>query len=390
MSNWISGGELINRWDIKDFELFDLMKKGLQPYTPNGKKVCDLDSLSHVRPFPLGFYKSLIRSEQLAKKRYESQKAELTIPPKDCSYAMSFSLPPDEKVAMAAIATVKVFLFKKDEVSEFAEKNGLPSLGSTNDMMVAHKKEEGLNFISSSDSDGPTSEDKEALFLEDHRNAFLLKGEFWSVHYNGKDSNIKDMECIRYIVHLINMPNHPFYANELTSFVKGNLSFSDDCEDSEDQAMEHAGFSKEDQGKESFTLFDMPIEHLSDKDKEGIEKTLYKIWAKLNKAKEGGDEGSIKSASQDLKKANSYIYSAYGVMVSPSPKGLSFRYHRKLTNDAEKIRVGVRQQILRGIKHISKCIPSLANHLETCINTGTQCIYRPAPNHTKWRVEWNS
>jgi len=55
---------------------------------------------------------------------------------------MSFSLPSDEKQAMAAIARAKYFKFKKDEASEFAEKQGLPKLDSAIEMPVAYQEKE--------------------------------------------------------------------------------------------------------------------------------------------------------------------------------------------------------------------------------------------------------
>jgi hypothetical protein len=44
-SRWITGNELIARWRIMGFELFDFMKQELQAYTSHGKKIVDSDSL---------------------------------------------------------------------------------------------------------------------------------------------------------------------------------------------------------------------------------------------------------------------------------------------------------------------------------------------------------
>ena len=98
----------------------------------------------------------------------------------------------------------------------------------------------------------------------------------------------------------------------------------------------------------------------------------------------------MKKAEQEFNKVREYLYNAYGWKLSYSPKGPKVKQHAKLTNDAEKIRIGVRKQISEGIKHIRKSIPSLADHLERYIKTGAQCMYHLDPNHPKWRVEWNS
>ena len=256
--------------------------------------------------------------------------------------------------------------------------------------VLKKEKEEDLTSPSPSVPDSTPAAKKKASASEENRNAFIFKGDYWSVHYDGEDAIIKDLEQIRYIVHLTDRPNQFFYANELKSLVKGMPFFSDVCEDSEDQVIEYAGSSDEEQGKENFTLQNMPIEKLSDKDKEGLEKHIYEVWGHLIAAGEDGNEGRIKEAEQEFNNAKNHMYNEYGVKTYHSAKGLSFYYHPKLTSDAERIRVSVTNQISNGIKHIKKSIPSLAGHLEKSIKTGALCTYCPDLDHPKWRVEWNS
>ncbi len=47
-SRWLTGKELIERWGIADFELFDYLKKGHQPYSRYGKQIIDSDSLERA------------------------------------------------------------------------------------------------------------------------------------------------------------------------------------------------------------------------------------------------------------------------------------------------------------------------------------------------------
>ena len=144
MSNWIYGKDLIEHWDIEDFELFGFLKKGLQPYNKLGRKVIGSDSLEWDRKWTLEYCENLVRGteeagmvmtnsgpnvsrlteqeiKQKGKKLYESQ-----TPPN--SPYISFSLPSNTKKATKAIESVKSFRFKKDEASEFAEKHGLHKL----------------------------------------------------------------------------------------------------------------------------------------------------------------------------------------------------------------------------------------------------------------------
>jgi hypothetical protein len=48
---WLSGRELIDSWNITDFEIFDYLKKGLPAYTKVGKRVIDLDPLERKKLF---------------------------------------------------------------------------------------------------------------------------------------------------------------------------------------------------------------------------------------------------------------------------------------------------------------------------------------------------
>ena len=148
MSNWIYGKDLIGHWDIEDFELFGFLKKGLQPYDKHGRKFIDSDSLKWDRKWTPEHCEDLVRGQetgivmtnsgplvshrlteqkikQQGKELFEGQPLEILNPPKDSPY-MSFSLPFNEKEATKAIASAKYFRFKKEEVSEFAEKQGLP------------------------------------------------------------------------------------------------------------------------------------------------------------------------------------------------------------------------------------------------------------------------
>jgi len=153
MSSWINGNDLIVHWGIEDFELFDFLKKGLQPYSRLGKQVVDSDSLERGRGVSIEKIESNLRAGKIsgygtfaynftgniprrltenqikphAKFIYASQKLQILNPPKDC-ILMSFTLPKNANEAYVAIEKTKYFLFEKAQVSEFAKKNGLRAL----------------------------------------------------------------------------------------------------------------------------------------------------------------------------------------------------------------------------------------------------------------------
>lgn len=142
--NYISGKELMAYWNIEGFELFDCLKKGLQPYTQYGHKIIDTDTLEHGRDHSIESFEKLIRGtqetgavfgdgsndahrltnqeiKQRAKKTFESQRLKPINPP---PHHMSFTFPDDNKKAAATVIKIMGLRFRKDEASKFAEKYG--------------------------------------------------------------------------------------------------------------------------------------------------------------------------------------------------------------------------------------------------------------------------
>jgi len=222
----------------------------------------------------------------------------------------------------------------------------------------------------------------------DSGNSFICKGDFWSIQYEGNKINVQDLECVRYIVHLVEKPNQPFYSNHLKILVKGRQHFLDVHEDTDDQALGCAGFSIDGQDGESFTLSDMPIEKLEEHDKHKLEQIVMDLHEKMISKKKNGTEDELRKATEDFEKVKMHLSNEYGLEVRVTSKGPRFIPHTRLTNDAEKIRVAVRKQIVAGIKRIRQSNKSLAAHLKMSIITGAECMYRPDPSHPDWRVEW--
>jgi hypothetical protein len=151
-NKWISGKELIEYWDIRDFELFDLMKKGLQAYNSYGKKITDSDSLERAPRYTLDQTEGLIRGIEVtrrvlgkpgtfqrprseweikaeARKAYEAQSLEIVNPPKDHEL-MSFSIPQNRKMADKMLSMGRSFLFRIEEALNFEKEQGLNGLSN--------------------------------------------------------------------------------------------------------------------------------------------------------------------------------------------------------------------------------------------------------------------
>lgn len=142
--NYISGKELIAYWNIESFELFNCLKKGLQPYTQYGQKIIDTDTLEHGRKHSVEWHEKLIHGthatgtiigsrpnvayhltdreiKQQAKKAFEGEPLSPLNPP---PHHMSFTFPNDNKKAAAIIIKMMELKFRKDEALTFAKKYG--------------------------------------------------------------------------------------------------------------------------------------------------------------------------------------------------------------------------------------------------------------------------
>ena len=138
MLKWISGQELINNNGLKDFELFNLLKMGLQPYESiTGRKIIDSDPLErapdqtyeeieanqrakadlHVFSSSHGPPPSETTIKLSAQRLYEGQRKKIINPHKDC-IPKSFSLSENSFKAIKQIAEAKQWLFKRDDILE--------------------------------------------------------------------------------------------------------------------------------------------------------------------------------------------------------------------------------------------------------------------------------
>jgi len=208
MSNYISGKDLLAYWDIEDFELLDCLKKGLQPYTSHGQKIIDTDTLEHGRELPLEWYIARVRAsnmptavepgagyrtsgryvplteqeiQQRAKKDYESQPLKPIDPPLHC---ISFTLSPDWEKAGKVIRGIQYFLFKKDEVNEFAKKHGHPRVEAPHGALLEKAESQSYEDII-----------KGMILQYENDESFTIKsesGDKKTFRYDDRDLNFKN------------------------------------------------------------------------------------------------------------------------------------------------------------------------------------------------------
>jgi hypothetical protein len=209
---------------------------------------------------------------------------------------------------------------------------------------------------------------------------FSHKGDYWKINFNGEEALIKDLERVRYIVHLLDNPQREIYCHELMALVKGLNPEIDP---------NYSKMGRDKLEEENLSLVDLKIENLSPDDKDNIENVAYATW---ERTRDSSLSPSMKeNAKKEWDRVRGHLLNEHGVMVAASKKGLSFKLKVRLKPEFEKARSNVTKHIKSAIKGIEKIIPSLSGHLNNAIDTGAKCCYRPDPsNPIKWSILWNN
>jgi len=203
-----------------------------------------------------------------------------------------------------------------------------------------------------------------------NRNSITRTGDFWEIQFNGRKALFRDLEQLRYIIHLVNNPNKEFYPTELRKLVK---QYTHDP----DEAYQKMG--KEQLEVEGVSLEDLPIETLTKEQKDIFEEEAHKIWDNLNAARSSGDPERISDAEKKWENLKRFFLNEYGFKINSSNKGLSFDHYHRLPERPEKDRVNITQQIRNALKRIKGEIPLLYEHLSRYIKTGNRFSYSPDP-----------
>lgn len=167
---YLSGTDLIKKWQIEGFELFECMAKGLQPYSKYGKKIIDLGTLELKRKWSedeilkwlrieqgahntqfvggvsrTGKIKKKLTDDELrsaARCEYFKQPTDTPVIPDGC-IAVDLNLSLDEAKAVKQIKDAMEFRFKMKDVKEFETNHGVhivpehPFSNATNDSLYA-------------------------------------------------------------------------------------------------------------------------------------------------------------------------------------------------------------------------------------------------------------
>ena len=144
----ISGHELIKKYGIQDFELFNLIKSGLTAYSETGRRIVDIDALPRKKktleeieeeirtrssgaknadmpPTTNGNKETIeINIKELALIKFKRQIGDPICPP-HCDM-MDFTLPRDGEKVRKKLKEIKYFRFKLKDVAKYLPSHKVP------------------------------------------------------------------------------------------------------------------------------------------------------------------------------------------------------------------------------------------------------------------------
>ena len=124
--------ELEREWNKQTFEILEYMSMGLRAYSRRGRRILDPSNLPKEYRALRDIEKNL--KTKSTKKFFWDYRKTLS----DSLFStepyeeMDFNLPFDDQKAEEALAKVRTFLFKVEDVNKFAEESGLPCIAEDN------------------------------------------------------------------------------------------------------------------------------------------------------------------------------------------------------------------------------------------------------------------
>lgn len=229
MSNFITGKDLLTRLDILPFELFDHVKKGLQPFDQFGRpvpppdiatKVKRLKELEIEREQILSVFPKISSFEDLEKAfkrnmgsiimqeryapRVEYVSNEIDTLKKDLAkiankYSwINYELPEDSKSATWVLNSLLRSLFDSQVIAELID-------------------------IKTQEHNNKESVLKAETITDSTANYFKRSGDFWTIQFEGNQSKpIKHVDGLLYMAYLLERPGNPISCRDLYQSASGS------------------------------------------------------------------------------------------------------------------------------------------------------------------------
>jgi hypothetical protein len=213
-------------------------------------------------------------------------------------------------------------------------------------------------------------------FSDQQENYFRLNGDYWEIGYKGKETRLRNLERLRYIVHLIDNAGRAIYSHDLVQLVKG------------ERPEVNNGYAKMGEerleAEKGLSLEDIYIPGITEEERDRLDSQLHEVWDRYQLSIGSPNETEHKKKWDAAKR---HLLNEYGIAIHESKKGFKVHQKARLNRDAEKSRINVSQQISNAIRDIENKLPDLGRHLRKQIDRGTKCIYdADADDPIKWDV----
>jgi tetratricopeptide (TPR) repeat protein len=190
-------------------------------------------------------------------------------------------------------------------------------------------------------------------------NEFRREGDYWSIAFDGRTVRLRDMKGFHHLRRLMGDPGREFHAVDLVALERGD-----------------AGTSERPTDPELSPTFDSGAGELLDtRAKEMYRRRLEEIQEDIDEARSFGD--SERSARAESERE-------FLVRELSRAVGLSGR-DRRAGAPSERARASVTRAIRHAMARIEAEHPTLGEHLDRAVRTGTYCVYLPDP---RVPVDW--
>ncbi len=203
--------------------------------------------------------------------------------------------------------------------------------------------------------------------------AFIKKGDFWQIAYNGIDTLLKDTKGLNYILELIKNPNQDISILSLLSGIDSNYS--------PEMTAAYKGMKREELEEHGIGYVGGgPPEKVADDEMQRVIRNKFiKFNIDIEKADYNGDIDKAEEIEKEKNKFLGEVSRVYGI-TEKYTKG------RDIESPEEKARKAVSNAITRAIDMIKEEIPDLAEHFERSIQKGKICIYNPN-REIPWKIK---
>jgi hypothetical protein len=191
------------------------------------------------------------------------------------------------------------------------------------------------------------------------RNTFRGEGDVWLVVFEGRTSRVRDVKGMRYLTRLLADPGREFHAMDLVAGERGGAVESGHPEEDWSWGARDAG----------------PL--LDARAKEAYRRRLTEIEEDIDEARALGDTERAARAEAERE---------WLVKELSRAVGLGGR-DRAAVSESERARASVTRAIRHAMARIQALDPTLGEHLDRTVRTGTYCAYLPDPRvPVAWQV----